>query len=278
MNGLIDPRKFNKCVNTMRSFFLNKGFTEVHTQSALSILAACEDPTTISTYQYNGKVWPLPQTGQMWLEQVLLKDPSLNGVFCVSTSYRNEPNPIKGRHDLIFPMVEFESKGNMSALQRLEIELLDYMGFNKNNTQYTFANYLTMSRHYKTKELTHEYEMRLSEEFGKVFFLKNFPFYTSPFWNMKANFSTGIANKIDVIMHGMETIGSAERSTDPNVMRKMFHTISDGQYRDILYAQFSKKRVDKELEEFLSMDFFERYGGGIGVTRMIRAMEMSNLL
>ncbi len=38
------------------------------TQSRLSILAACEDPTTISTYNYAGEVWPLPQTGQMWLE------------------------------------------------------------------------------------------------------------------------------------------------------------------------------------------------------------------
>ena len=34
----------------------------------------------------------------------------------------------------------------------------------------------------------------------------------------------------------------------------------------------------KELDDFLSKDFFERSGGGIGVTRMIRAMKLSNLL
>ncbi len=85
-------------------------------------------------------------------------------------------------------------------------------------------------------------------------------------------------NKIDVILHGVETIGSAERSTNKEEMRDMFYTISDGQYKDILYTQFSKERVDKELDDFLSMDFFERYGGGIGVTRMISAMEKSNLL
>jgi hypothetical protein len=95
---------------------------------------------------------------------------------------------------------------------------------------------------------------------------------------MKADFTSNKSNKIDVILHGVETIGSAERSTDKDEMREMFYTISDGQYKDILYTQFSKERVDKELDEFLSMDFFERYGGGIGVTRMIRAMEMSNLL
>ena len=86
------------------------------------------------------------------------------------------------------------------------------------------------------------------------------------------------ANKIDVILHGVETIGSAERSCDKEEMRKQFHTISDGQYANILYNNFTKERVENELEEFLSFDFFPRSGGGIGVTRMIRAMKLSNLL
>ena len=60
--------------------FLKKGFVEVHTQNALSILAACEDPETVSKYDYQGNVWPLPQTGQMWLEDVLLNDPDNKGL------------------------------------------------------------------------------------------------------------------------------------------------------------------------------------------------------
>ena len=35
---------------------------------------------------------------------------------------------------------------------------------------------------------------------------------------------------------------------------------------------------EKELNEFLSFDFFQRCGGGIGLTRLIRAMKLSNLL
>ena len=58
----------------------------------------------------------------------------------------------------------------------------------------------------------------------------------------------------------------------------MSHIFSDGQYKDILYREFSKERVDKELNDFLDRDFFPRYGGGIGVTRMIRAMDNSGLL
>ena len=40
MTQLISPEKFTKTVDLLRSFFLEKGFLEVHTQNRLSILAA----------------------------------------------------------------------------------------------------------------------------------------------------------------------------------------------------------------------------------------------
>ena len=59
-------KNFDLVVSKMRSFFKDvKGFVEVHTQNKKSILAACEDPKTIATYNYEGQIWPLPQTGQM---------------------------------------------------------------------------------------------------------------------------------------------------------------------------------------------------------------------
>ena len=128
MTQLIDPAKFTTSVGLLRSFFMNKGFEEVHTQNRLSILAACEDPFNVATYHYENQVWPLPQTGQMWLEHELLTKPSSKGFFCVSTSYRQEPNAIPGRHDTIFPMFEFEMPGDINDLEAMEHELCVYMG------------------------------------------------------------------------------------------------------------------------------------------------------
>jgi hypothetical protein len=54
-------------------------------------------------------------------------------------------------------------------------------------------------------------------------------------------------------------------------MRHRFHTISGGGYAALLYKKFGKRRVEKELEEFLSLTFFPRFGGGIGMTRLMRA-------
>ena len=39
---------------------------------------------------------------------------------------------------------------------------------------------------------------------------------------------------------------------------------------------FSKERVEAELEKFLEFDFFPRVGGGIGMTRMIAALDKLN--
>ena len=51
------------------------------------------------------------------------------------------------------------------------------------------------------------------EKFGSCM-ITNFPEFTSPFWNMSRNPTVDTSKKIDVILGGMETIGSAERSTD----------------------------------------------------------------
>ncbi len=275
--GVENAPAFSYVVNKLRSFCLSKGFLEVHSQDRLSILAACEDPDTVATYNYMGEVWPLPQTGQMWLEYELLTRPELPGVFCVSTSYRNEPKPVPGRHKLIFPMFEFELPGGIDELRKFEKELLEYMGF---GPEFVYKSYDELAKHYKTKELTHAHEAQMEQDFGPIVFCQDFPMRTSPFWNMKKNGATH-AHKIDVIMHGHETIGSAERSTDVRQMTNEFYTISNGKYADKLFELFGKERVEKELHEFLNLDFFPRSGGGIGLTRMINAMEkgghMNNL-
>lgn len=275
---LISPCEFHSVVRKLREFFESRGFLEVHTQNRLSILAACEDPTTIATYNYGGQVWPLPQTGQMWLEYELLKNPDANGFFCLSTSYRNEPTPVEGRHDKIFPMFEFEIKGGLDELLQMERDLLEHLGFGK-ASEFPEGDYTEVAQRYNTEELEHEHEEQLRKDHGPVYFLKMFPNTTSPFWNMKqSETEVGKANKVDVIVHGMETIGSAERSTSPEEMRKQFYTISDGQYAKILFSNFTKERVEGELDEFLKHNFFKRSGGGIGVTRLIRAMKLSNLI
>ena len=273
---IINSKHFHTVVNKLRAFFVAKGFIEVHTQNRLSILAACEDPSTIRTFDYNGKVYPLPQTGQMWLEYELLKDPSVNGYFCVSTSYRYEPNPIPGRHALIFPMFEFELKGGMGELLELEKELLVHLGYD--SARFVEGNYVDVAEEYGVEYISHAVEQKLYEDKGAVFFLKNFPEYTSPFWNMRRGEGGVTANKIDVILSGMETIGSAERSIDVEDMKTRFATISGGEYAGILYEKFGRERVDGEMAEFLKNDFIERSGGGIGVTRLISSMLKEGLL
>jgi len=132
---------------------------------------------------------------------------------------------------------------------------------------------------------------RIKDEMGDVFFLTHFPEHTSPFWNMKmekmeykagsmvsTKYQQRVALKCDVIIGGMETIGSAERSSDVQEMKHQFNTISDGNYRELLYGLFSPARVDLEFFEFLTHNFVPRFGGGIGIQRLIRGMKIAKLL
>ena len=292
MSSKISPYDFTTVTHKMRSFFDERGFLEVHTQNRLSILAACEDPTTVTTYEYTGNKWPLPQTGQMWLEYELLNNPDVPGFYCLSTSYRQEQNPVEGRHEMIFPMFEFEMPGTFDNLLKMESDLCTHLGFKTDhgrapldNIDFPGGNYLSMCGKYTASDniLTDYHESLMYKEYGDVFFLTHFPYTTSPFWNMKKSpipLSTGgeAALKCDVIMGGMETIGSAERADDVDEMREQFHTISNGEYAQLLYNLFGKERVLKELDEFLQFDFIPRFGGGIGVTRMISAMRLANLI
>jgi len=220
----------------------------------------------------------------MWLEYDLLQNPSIEGVFTVSTSYRQEPNPIPGRHQSIFPMFEFEGRGDITDLRRMEEELLEHLGFGK---QYPFKHleYEDACDVCEAVDIESEQEDELCVAYGNIVFIDRFPERTSPFWNMyrdgipnKNGVVEEYARKIDVIIHGQETIGSAEREIDPNLMRKRFETISGGDYAKKLRDLFGKDRVNDELDRFLSLKFDKRYGGGIGIHRLIRGMRLEGIL
>ena len=271
---MYDIFAYNTIIKKMRQFFQDeKGFVEVPAQPRLSILAACEDPKTITQFVFNGVNYPLPQTGQMWLEAEILQNPGVPGVFCITTSYRNEPFPIPGRHDKIFPMFEFESRGGMDEMKKIEAELLAHLGFSAPISK----TYTELCAKYGVDELCAQTELKMQSDFGNVISLEHFPQHTHPFWNMKHG-KDGVFNKVDVLLYGMETIGSAERSTNVQEMRENFFTLSDGQYAKLLFNAFGEERVLQELDEYLALPMFERFGGGIGVTRLARAMKLADLL
>merc|ERR1712048_296364 len=82
----------------------------------VNILSVSQNISTISTFTYGGEVWPLPQTGQVWLEQALfMGNSSVPGYFCVSMSYTT---------DAILPLFEFVMRGPMEDYVKLQKELL----------------------------------------------------------------------------------------------------------------------------------------------------------
>jgi aspartyl/asparaginyl-tRNA synthetase len=271
----IHPEKFTKVTKLLRAFFIDEmGYMEVHPQNRLAILSACENPHSIASFDFERQNWPLPQTGQMTLEDYLLLYPEYNGFCCVTTSYRNEKTPESGRHHKIFPMFEFEMHGGFDKLLALESRLLEFLGFDV--SKHFHGDYNMLANDYGVTEIDSATEMKIYNDHGPVVSILNFPEHSNPFWNMMRE--NGTAKKCDIILHGIETIGSAERSCDVDQMRKTFFSIEGGKYAEKLFKTFGEHRVVAELNEFLTHKFISRSGGGIGLTRLVRAMEMSGLL
>lgn len=256
-------------------FAIKKKYTEICTQNRFGILAACEQPETVVKINYCGKDWPLPQTGQMWLEYEILTKPSLStGVFCRTTSYREEKNPIQGRHMVCFPLFEFETLGTFTDLLTLLDELLIFLGYNKA----VHLDYTEMATRYQANSLEHEHEQRMYKEYGSACFLKHFRYEDNPFWNMKFNPEGTIANKVDVILSGMETIGCAERSCNNEQMTKMFYSLCNGEYHKLIFDKFTKERTEAELTAFMNLPKQPRIGAGLGVTRLISSLVKEGLM
>jgi len=270
---VINPLDYHKTMVKLRDFFIKNGYVETYTQGLRSILAACEDPKTISSYTFNKVEYPMIQTGQMNLELMLLMFKELEGIFCNTTSYRDEPNPIEGRHEKIFNMFEFEHIGNFQDLLQTGIKLVKYLGFEG----YKMFTYQELCDHYKVDILEAEHETKMWEEFGDVVIITEFPTRTSPFFNMNYK-GNGVYNKADFIICGIETFGTAERSSDVEEMKRNFYSISEGEYSQTLFNKFTKERVEEELNEYFKLKMKNRFGGGIGVSRLIRALKIKGLI
>lgn len=275
---------YGQVVRRLCNFFQGKGFHEVHPQSTLSILSACENPQSIARFDYQGETYPLKQTNQMELEEILLKNPNYKHIYCQTVSYRDEEDPIPGRHDMIFPMFEAEELGSFDDLVNTLSELCFFLGFptpnkkdlpEEKNLTFTkngwpMIKYEDACKRYGVTEIEHEQEQKLKEDFGSVVFLYDFPERTHPYANMLRK--DGIAKKLDVIINGKETFGCAERSCDAEDIRHRFHTIVDGKFAKRLHRLFTEPRVEKELNSYCALTFVPRWGFGCGLTRLIQAM------
>ncbi len=293
----LNPHDYHHAMVKLRDYFVKEGFIEVPTQCRMTCLSACEDPKTVASYLWNGAGngiargkghhWPLKQTGQMDMELDYLKAVYQDaksapvGFFCETISYRDEPNPKEGRHSPgPFPLPEWEEGGGFDALLKRETGLLLHLGytFPEGMDHFPIIEYDQACIDFGVKELDDDHEEMLCRKHGPVVFLVRFPVHTSPFFNMKLDEKKTHAMKCDVLLNGMETIGSAERSTDKDEMRYMFDTISNGEYKAKLYDAFGEERIEKELAEYFHLPFVPRCGGGIGLTRLIRSMKLENLL
>lgn len=266
----VNTFKFHHLMLRLRGFFLSRGYLEVHVQNRLSILS-CEKPEMMLTISGscpntgNVLTWPLPQTGQMWLDRELLQHPEVPGVFAVSTSYRSHGNDAHPRLSTE-PMFEFTGHGEFPELLTLEHQLLHHFGFGDEVCEVTDADLAEMVR-------TRSVSERVMRTLGaSAILLRDFPIEKAS-WTMRRNENETV-RKADVYLghRKVETLSSAELSCDRDDMYMRFVTQAKGQYHKLLGHHFGEERVRAELDGYLKLQFTPRFSASIGITRLLEAM------
>ena len=271
---MINSLDFTDITKKLRRFFDKKGWVEVYTQNTLHLLSVHEDTNILSNFNYDGMIWPLPQTAKITLDYELLKHSDWKGVFCLSTCFKNSSDQLDTSDNKIVPMYEFIMRGNMEDLIHIEAELLHYLGLGEID-QFVYKKYSTLLEKYDINELNNKL---IYDDIGSVVFLKEYPNDNSTFWNTKLATNKLTLKNINVIINGIKVIHSAEMSVNKEDMREQFNKMNNKNYTNILFSNYGKERVEKEVEDYLKLDFFTRAGGYIDITKFINIMKLNNLL
>jgi len=267
-------RQYHYVMNCVKFFCLERGFFECYVENEISIFSSWDDPFKIKTFKYNNNVVPFTQSNQIHLEYEMLKNPNRPGYFCITNIYDNSENSLSS-----YPIIEFILKGNMTALEIFEKELLMYLDYDKKfNCNEKDYSYISKKLNRNVSELSNDVKLKIYEKFGPVFLLKNYPEYVNMHWTTKKDLNYNTYNKIVVLLSGIEVIESYEKNTDKNEMLTNFKTLENGLYSKKLFESFGEKQVKEELDNYLTNNFFIRSVGKIYIDRLITSMLKEGLI
>ncbi len=260
---------YNAMVRSLRSFFQDKkGFIEVPAQSRPSIFAT-QTAESIGQFAVNNIPFPLPQSNLLCLDYEMLKNPEWKGVYSISTRYQDDSTP---EQESTCPIFEFCVPGNCNDLKRFHDELLLFLGFEQSIP----LLYEEVCKKYETQSLQAYHKATLAQEISAVITLEDFPSRTFPFWNTKYA-GNGVYHKSETLLHGISVITSQEQETNGEKLREGFFSLNQGKYAQSLVARFGKERVNRDLEEYLSLPMLDRFASTIDLSKLANALEMAGI-
>ena len=135
---------------------------------------------------------------------------------------------------------------------------MEYLGYDQSLYPVRRDKYGDVAKSYNTSELTHDHETQMYENGEQaIVILTDFPESTDPFWNMKRN-DDWTAKKVDIILSGQETFGSAERETDTNVMWDRFHSICNGAYKEKINFTIWRRTYNERNRGLFKIGFLSK--------------------
>lgn len=246
-----DIIKYNEYIKHVRKYFQEKNYIEVP-EIVHTITTSCEgDPKNVILCKKNGMMSALPQSNLKWIQHLLHKFNHNGGIFMTGTSYDQQQS--------IHPIIDFASYGTFADLLELLDDFCKYMGFENIIHYYPMdVNILNDNECEKFQDNKCIITTGLDKMFGKYHW-----FYKLVDKNYQ------IAS---IIIRGKRVLVGGERHTDVNKVMYNIYTIDNGEYIDILYNLFSKKRVDDELFKYSHINLITRFGATLNLDALFEIL------
>lgn len=245
---ILRVRQCENILHLTRAFLKAEGYLEVEVPELVVSTGACEVIATMFSVDYFGDLAFLRQTGQLYLEELVVS--GIDRVYCEGESFRKEAKAGDGRHLCEFKLIEMEGKGlDLRDLIDVEIRTLRYVVQNLDTRLFTDENLERLYREttgpmpcvtYREAlailegmgislqfgdDISRQAEQMLIEHFGKGgLAIINHP-TEMKFFDMAVNRNDeSVVDSCDFILkYSGETFGSSVRETDAGIMRARLH-------------------------------------------------------
>lgn len=282
-------------LKSIRNFMESEDFVEVTTPTITSLTGACEDFSSLFSFDYFGNKAFLTQTAQLHLEP-LIHSQALRRVYSINHSYRAEPRA-DHRHLTEFVLVEPEiGFGNLQILLDFEERLVSHIVKTALETRYEELEQLgadiamleTIKPSFRRITYTEAVEqlnkMGIATEWGDDLdrkreiailewtqfptFITHYPLELK-FFNMRQNREDGrVVNAADLLLPGVgEVCGGAEREEDPIRLRERL--MNSTAMKHLLAAGGSAKDYEWYLQ-LREHDSIPYAGFGMGFERLVQ--------
>lgn len=237
----------NTNISTITNVLDRLQFRQVYVQGDVHILASCDTPMAINTFNHKGHSLPLPHSCLIQLEYRLHSDNCESrdkGMYTVCTGYDDGITNPSGMTTFV-PTIEMVMHGQYLHAQSIAVNILKSVMAVSDGYEFRFINYMqTFKPNIRDKTFDPSVIQPMLKP-NRVTFVEYIP---------GCRWDARITSKVYIGDNASDPVMTIyEHMSEPSKLLHAFLTFDHGNMTERMYTLFSKERVDDELFRLIKL-------------------------